>query len=631
MGSGPDKQEGRTGQQAAEAGRAYSSRWTPPHGDPKDPNGPYASQRLRQPRFSPVVQAQFRIRREDRLFAVGSCFARGIENSLKARGFQVESAARDFDAFRTRDDEPVTALGFTNKYTTYSMLNELSWALDPASRFPESSLVDLDSQRCIDPHINPTLQVVDRAGTLERRRIMQQVNARIRDCRVVFITLGLVEVWYDEDAKVHLNTTPTREMRERFPGRYSFQVTGYPQNLENLEKLHALLTQYGHPQLQMVATTSPVPLSASFSGEDVVVANTYSKATLRAVAQDFAAAHDNVQYFPSFEMVMNSQREMAWEEDLRHVQAGMTAHVMDEFLRGFVEEPGLKAARVAAVTVNYNTGGLVQDLVESLMGQKDVAHATVVDNASMDGSADFLDKVHDARVALLRNPDNRGFSAACNQGAAAGETPYLLFINPDCRPAPGALARLVDVMDHHPNVAMAGPLVLNVDGSEQRGCRRFLPNPRRAIMRVLHLHKPDKQGKVAGFDLTGTPLPDQPVLVEAISGACMLIRRDAFRQLGGWDEGYFLHCEDLDLCMRLKRAGRQVLFVPDAVVSHVQGASSRRRPVFVLWHKHRGMWRYYSKFLKPSYPALLTAMVWVGVWTRAVLLTPGAMLSRLRN
>ena len=630
MSSGADKPKDHSGLQAAEASSAYSARWSPTGGDPKDPEGPYASQRLRQPRFSPVVQARFQIRNQDKLFAIGSCFARGIENALTARGFHVESAARDFEQFRTRDGKRVTALGFTNKYTTYSMLNELSWALDPAAKFPDASLVDLDAGRCIDPHINPTLEMTDRAGTLERRRVMQQVNARIRECRVVFITLGLVEVWYDREAKVHLNTTPTSEMRGRFPGRYSLQISNYVQNLENLERLYALLTQYGHPQLQMVVTTSPVPLNMTFSGEDVVVANTYSKATLRAVAQDFATAHTNVQYFPSYEMVMNSERGMAWEDDLRHVQGGMTAHVMDEFMRGFVEEPGLKGARVAAVTVNYNTGGLVRGLVEALVAQRDVVHTTVVDNASADGSADFLGRVHDPRVTAIRNAGNLGFSAACNQGAEAADAPYLLFINPDCRLASGALARLVDVMDHHPNVAMAGPLILNADGSEQRGCRRFLPSAGRALMRVLGRHKPGPDGKVAGFDLTGTPLPDKPTQVEAISGACMLIRREAFRQLGGWDEGYFLHCEDLDLCMRLKLAGQRVLFVPDAVVSHAQGVSSRRRPVFVLWHKHRGMWRYYSKFLKAKYPAWFTALVWSGIWARAVVLTPRAMLSYRR-
>lgn len=313
------------------------TRWTKPGIDPRDPRGAFACQRLRQPRFSAVVNPEFRISKQDRLFAIGSCFARGIESALRARGFQVESAAKDFDRFAIVGGRKVTALGFTNKYTTYSMLNELSWALDPAAKFPEQSLVDIDAGRCIDPHINPTLETVGRPGTLERRRIIQEVNARIRDCRVVFLTLGLVEVWYDKEAKVHLNTTPTREMQQLHPGRYEFAATNYLQNLDNLEQLYALLHAHGHPQLQMVITTSPVPLNATFTGQDIVVANTYSKSTLRAVAQDFAAAHDNVQYFPSYEIVMNSERGTAWEDDLRHVKGAMTNHVMDLFMRNFVE------------------------------------------------------------------------------------------------------------------------------------------------------------------------------------------------------------------------------------------------------------------------------------------------------
>ncbi|HEX7966537.1 MAG TPA: GSCFA domain-containing protein [Gammaproteobacteria bacterium] len=328
----------RPGPQATQSSGKEHSRWSKAGIDFKDAAGPYACQRLRQPRFSAMVQPEFKIDRQDKLFAIGSCFARGIENALKGRGFQVVSAATDFDRFSTSTGHSkVTALGFTNKYTTYSMLNELSWALDPAVKFPETSLVDLDAKRCIDPHINPTLEVVDRAGTLERRRLIQEVNARIRDCRVVFMTLGLVEVWYDKQAEVYLNTTPNKEMLQLNPGRYEFMVSNYLQNMDNMEQLHALLSRHGHPELQMVVTTSPVPLQATFSGQDIVVANTYSKSTLRAVAQDFASAHDNVQYFPSYEIVMNSERGMAWEDDLRHVQGGMTQHVMDLFMRNFVE------------------------------------------------------------------------------------------------------------------------------------------------------------------------------------------------------------------------------------------------------------------------------------------------------
>ncbi|MGE5625981.1 MAG: glycosyltransferase family 2 protein [Bacillota bacterium] len=287
-------------------------------------------------------------------------------------------------------------------------------------------------------------------------------------------------------------------------------------------------------------------------------------------------------------------------------------------------------AAVTAVTVNYNAGPLLRGLVASLLAEPGIARVVVVDNASRDGSLEFPE-IADPRVSVIRNAANRGFGAACNQGASRAETPYLLFINPDCRLPPGALARLAAVLDGRPDAAMLGPLVLNVDGSEQRGCRRHLPDPRRALMRVLKLGGPDAKGRVAGYDLTGTPLPKGPEPVEAISGSCMLIRRGIFERLGGWDEGYFLHCEDLDLCMRLKRDGQLTLFVPDVAVTHVQGVSSRGRPLFVLWHKHRGMWRYFGKFQRASSPAWLTALVALGISARLVLLAPGALLSRLRS
>ncbi|HEX4299984.1 MAG TPA: GSCFA domain-containing protein [Gammaproteobacteria bacterium] len=310
-----------------------SSRW---HSKSEPGVDALAWQRLRHAYFVPYLRPAFKLVKDEPVFAIGSCFARGIEKALRSRGFQVVSAAADLEHLQASNRD-VTPLGFTNKYTTYSMLNELCWALDPAAKFPEASLVDVDEKRCIDPHINPTLKVTDRAGALERRRIIGEVNARIRSCRVVFMTLGLVEVWYDRQAQVYLNTTPTLEMRQRYPERYEFMVTRYPENLENMERLHALLTKHGHPQLQIVVTTSPVPLNTTFSGQDIVTANTYSKSTLRAVAQDFAAAHPNVQYFPSYEIVMNSARSSAWERDLRHVRGEMTNHVMNVFMRNFVE------------------------------------------------------------------------------------------------------------------------------------------------------------------------------------------------------------------------------------------------------------------------------------------------------
>jgi hypothetical protein len=116
--------------------------------------------------------------------------------------------------------------------------------------------------------------------------------------------------------------------------------------------------------------------------------------------------------------------------------------------------------------------------------------------------------------------------------------------------------------------------------------------------------------------LLGTPLPDRPVEVEAISGAFMLVRRSALEKVGPLDEGYFLHCEDLDWCMRFKQAGYQILFVPDVVVSHVKGGCSVNRPVFVEWHKHKGMIRFYRKFFRQRYPGVLMGLVFAAVWAR---------------
>ena len=307
------------------------ARWHRADAPPDEPNGEFAFQRLRKSFFEPYVRPDFKIQKTDQLFAIGSCFARGIERALVARKMAVLSAASEFDSFQTVNAD-VTGLGFTNKYNTYSIRNELAWALDPAARFPEESIVDLDGGLCYDPHPNPTLPPADRAETLRRRSILRMVNARIASCRVVIITLGLVEVWRDLVADIFINTTPPGEAIKRYPGRYEFQVSNFAENFANLEEIHSLLGRFGHPQTQIVVTVSPVPLMATFTSEDIVLANTYSKSLLRTAAQEWAAAHANVHYFPSYEIVLNSARESAWLEDLRHVQGRLVNNIMDTFL-----------------------------------------------------------------------------------------------------------------------------------------------------------------------------------------------------------------------------------------------------------------------------------------------------------
>lgn len=278
-------------------------------------------------------------------------------------------------------------------------------------------------------------------------------------------------------------------------------------------------------------------------------------------------------------------------------------------------------SQITALIVNYNAGDLLIDCVFALSTQ--VGKIVVVDNASTDSSMDrlkavFSTELGDERLHIISSKKNTGFAAGCNLGLRETTSPYILFINPDCLPSPGAIERLQKVIESDSLVGMVGGRLLNSDGSEQGGSRRAIPTPWRAFVRATGLHRFARFFPELLFDfhLHQQPLPDQPIEVEAISGALMLVRQEAIDEVGDWDEGYFLHCEDLDWCQRFCQKNWKILFVPDAAVLHHQGACSHARPYFVAWHKHRGMLRFYRKFFLYRYPVILAWLVAAGVGIR---------------
>jgi GSCFA family len=325
---------------AAEAMKNYAKNrartWYEDGVTPDDVTGKYAFQRLRQTWFTPQVDPKFKLRRDDKFYAIGSCFARGLENSLAGHKMAVESAPPEFAKLQPANKKG-SGLGFTNKYNTYSILNELRWALDPDAEFPRDSIVPLTETTWYDPHTTPTLEFVGFEETLERRGLIQAVTKRIQNCRAVIVTLGLAEVWRDVQADVFVNCTPIPSLFKTQPGRYEFHLTNFADNLTNLEAIHALLSLHGHADFHIVVTVSPVPLMNTFSTMDIVVANTWAKSLLRAVAQEWANAHPNVDYFPSYEIVQNSDRAAAWERDLRHVKGAGAQHIMQLFLGNYLE------------------------------------------------------------------------------------------------------------------------------------------------------------------------------------------------------------------------------------------------------------------------------------------------------
>ena len=286
------------------------------------------------------------------------------------------------------------------------------------------------------------------------------------------------------------------------------------------------------------------------------------------------------------------------------------------------------SAVISTIVVNYNSGQWLRRCIDSLLNCPLEIEIIVVDNASSDGSMGSLSDL--SGMQIVHNTDNLGFAVACNQGARIATAPFLLFLNPDCYFEPGTLSRLLEAMYEDPRVGMAGGLLVNLDGTEQPGGRRAIPTPWRSLVRASGLARFSDRWPRLFFDfsLHKQALPDEPIEVEAISGACMMVRRDAMEQVGEWDEGYFLHCEDLDWCMRFRRQTWKILFVPSAKVFHVRGVCGSSRPIFVEWHKHKGMIRFYRKFFRHQYPGLLMAMVAVGVWLRFAAVSTVHLLHR---
>jgi GT2 family glycosyltransferase len=277
-----------------------------------------------------------------------------------------------------------------------------------------------------------------------------------------------------------------------------------------------------------------------------------------------------------------------------------------------VDVRGLSGA-ISAVVVNFNAGGYLAAAVTSVLAQAPpVGEVIVVDNQSSDTSvARLRETCTDPRLRIIALDTNRGFAAACNIGIKATRSPYVLLLNPDCFMFAGALAALTAALDAHANAAAVGPLLVNTDGSEQRGGRRDVPSPWQIFCYVVGLHRlMPRHPRFRSFNRMTDPLPAGPAAVQAISGAAMLIRRAALDVIGGFDERYFMHFEDLDWCLRATQAGHDILFVPGAVVEHTQGVCSASRPLRVEYYKHRSLAAFLSKNFSHFYPRPFMAAVW---------------------
>ena len=266
----------------------------------------------------------------------------------------------------------------------------------------------------------------------------------------------------------------------------------------------------------------------------------------------------------------------------------------------------MNAEAIAAIVVTHQSAETIGECLARLRAADGVAEIRVIDNASDDGTLEIVQQqaIADPRVRFIANPDNPGFAVACNQGVADSHAAWLAFVNPDCLVEPDTLARLRDHARTLDGALVGADLVDEAgvrDGAARRRDPDFAAMLRSAGARRLDIDVDDRQALQA---------------VPAISGALMLLPRTLIARMEGFDQGYRLHAEDLDLCRRAREAGAFVAVANDVRVVHLRGVSSRSRPVFVEWHKHRGLARYFRKFEAPRRGIFVRACVYAMIWAR---------------
>ena len=259
---------------------------------------------------------------------------------------------------------------------------------------------------------------------------------------------------------------------------------------------------------------------------------------------------------------------------------------------------GARPARpnISVVMVVYRTGNALSDSIRHVLDEPLVDEFVIVDNGSSARDADMLRALSltEPRVLLQQGHGNVGFARGANMGATTAKGEYVIFINPDANLQPGCIAALVTAFRGQPTPTVVGARVMNTDGTEQRGGRRGEVTPITTLLSFGHLTR--RYSKLSGFEIhrETEPLPRSPVPMPTISGARFALRRGDFEALDGFDEGYFLHVEDIDLCWRARQAGGEVIFQPKAQVVHL-GHTSLEHPVKVEFHKGVGLSRYFIK------------------------------------
>jgi GT2 family glycosyltransferase len=243
----------------------------------------------------------------------------------------------------------------------------------------------------------------------------------------------------------------------------------------------------------------------------------------------------------------------------------------------------------------------------------------IVDNDSKDGTVemirqDYLGRPEIAAKTTLLENSNEGFSKGNNRGMALAKGDYILLLNPDTKVAEDNFQAMLDFMKTHPEVGMATCKLIKANGEIDWASRRSEPNPKVAFYRLSGLQYlfPKKFG---AYNVLNKHV-DEETEVDTIVGAYMMISRNCYSKVGGFDEDFFMYGEDVDLCYRVREAGFKIWYYPKTYSYHYKGQSSKKESAAALYNFHHAMWIYYNKHYRKKSNFLMTAFVYAGVWTR---------------
>ena len=255
------------------------------------------------------------------------------------------------------------------------------------------------------------------------------------------------------------------------------------------------------------------------------------------------------------------------------------------------------AVEVSVVMVVYMTGPALFESIGFVLSEPLIGEFVIVDNGSPPEDAARLKLLAEIepKVKLLAGHGNVGFARACNMGAAAATGRKLLFLNPDAFLQPGCVQAMEEALAQCSiRPCLIGARVMNADGTEQRGGRRGEVTPTTTLVSFTRLSSRIPFLRKFEIHREFEPMPKEPVEVPTISGACFFMAREDFASLGGFDGGFFLHVEDVDLCWRVRQRGGRVLYHPKARIIHL-GSTSQKSPLLIEYWKGVGLARYFRK------------------------------------